>query len=138
MVVSICYASYREKNIRYPGKVPEEIASKDINRYICGNYIPKNKQEQAKLDKMQSANPVFMDTDGRYYYIEIYVNHYPNLVTYEGVQYTRSGSTLQRLEGPDLERWMAIGWYLMAKEKPDMMRFNATPSRRPALPLSAA
>lgn len=102
--VSLCYSSYRGKNIRYPGKVPEQIASKDINRYICGDYIPRNKQEQAKLEKMKSANPVYIDTDGRYYYIKIYVNHYPNLVTYEGVQYTRSGSTLQRLEGPDLER----------------------------------
>ena len=44
------------------------------------------------------------DLDGRFYYIEIIVEHYPNLVTYEGVQYTRSGSTLQRLEGLDLER----------------------------------
>ena len=48
--------------------------------------------------------PVSQDPDGRYYYIEIEVEHYPSLVTYEGVAYTRSGSTLQRLEGPDLER----------------------------------
>ena len=36
--------------------------------------------------------------------MEIDVEHYPDLVTYEGVQYTRSGSTLQRLEGLDLQR----------------------------------
>lgn len=34
----------------------------------------------------------------------ITVKHYSDLVTYEGVQYTRSGSTLQKLEGLDLER----------------------------------
>lgn len=45
-----------------------------------------------------------MDPDGRYYYIEIEVEHYQTLVTYDGVVYSRSGSTLQILDGQELER----------------------------------
>lgn len=53
---------------------------------------------------MKESNPLYLNPDGRYYYIEIEVKHYPGLVTYNGVQYTRSGSTLQIVEGAELER----------------------------------
>lgn len=91
-------------NIRYPDGVPEEVASKDINRYACGAFEPKTDKDKAKLSKWEKENPICQDRDGHYYYIEIEVKHYPDLVTYEGVQYTRSGSTLQKLNGLDLER----------------------------------
>ena len=46
-----------------------------------------------------------MDPDGRYYYIEIEVEHYQTLVTYDGVVYSRSGSTLQILDGQEIARF---------------------------------
>ena len=103
--VKLRYATERGTNIRYaPGKVPKDIESKDINRYACGIYIATSEDEKKKLEKWEKENPICQDADGRYYYIEIEVEHYPRLVTYRGVQYTRSGSTLQRLESSDLER----------------------------------
>lgn len=94
----------RGTNIRYPDGVPESIASKDINKYASGTFVASSDAEQKKLAKWEQETPVSQDADGKYYYLEIEVKHYPHLVTYEGVQYTRSGSTLQRLEGADLER----------------------------------
>ena len=90
-------------NIRY-SRVPDDIAGKPINRYACGDYVPANDREKAQLERWEKENPVSVDDDGRLYYIEIEVDHYTVLVTYNGVQYTRSGSTLQVLEGADLEQ----------------------------------
>lgn len=102
--VSLKSAAARGINIRYSDGVPESIVSKDINKYACGTFVPVNDAERKKLAKWEHETPVSQDADGKYYYLEIEVKHYSHLVTYEGVQYTRSGSTLQRLEGADLER----------------------------------
>ena len=90
-------------NIRY-SEVPDDIAKKPINRYACGRYVPENDREKAQLERWEKENPVSVDDDGRLYYIEIEVDHYTVLVTYNGIQYTRSGSTLQVLGGADLEQ----------------------------------
>lgn len=90
-------------NIRY-NVVPDNIASRQINLYACGKFVPQNDKQQKQLEKWKTENPVCCDEDGRYYYIEIEVEHYNVLVTYNGVQYTRSGSTLQTIEGADLEQ----------------------------------
>jgi ATP-dependent DNA helicase RecG len=89
-------------NIRY-NTVPESIASKQINRYSCGIFNPQNNKQKNLLEKWKAENPVCQDEDGRYYYLEIEVEHHTTLVTYNGVQYTRSGSTLQMIEGSELE-----------------------------------
>ncbi|MBR6268435.1 MAG: putative DNA binding domain-containing protein, partial [Selenomonadaceae bacterium] len=101
--VTLRYTNERGTNIRYE-KVPPDISEKDINRYACGSFQPATESDQKKLQIWQRENPVYQDPDGRYYYLEIAVDHYPNLVTYNGVAYTRSGSTLQVLEGQELER----------------------------------
>ena len=88
--VSLQYATELGKNIRYPDGVPKEISSKDLNQYACGIFTPKNEREQKKLEIWQKENPVSQDKDGRYYYLEIEVDHYPDLVTYDGVQIGRS------------------------------------------------
>ena len=90
-------------NIRY-SVVPEEISSKDCNKYACGLFLPTTEKQKEKHNKWRKEEPICQDADGKYYYIEIEVRHYNNLVTYNGVQYTRSGSTLQVLEGKDLEQ----------------------------------
>ena len=102
--VRLHFTEERGTNIRYPDGVPKNIASKDINRYACGLYTPTTDKEKKKLAKWEEETPICQDADGRFYYIEIEVEHYPGLVTYDGVQYTRSGSTLQKMEGLDLER----------------------------------
>lgn len=102
--VRLHFATERGVNIRYPDGVPTEIASKDLNRYASGTFTATTERDKKKLAKWEEETPICQDPDGRYYYLEIDVEHYPDLVTYEGVQYTRSGSTLQRLEGLDLQR----------------------------------
>ena len=98
--VRLCHVATRGVNIRYLDGVPEEISSKDVNKFACGTFIPTtDKQKKWMAEQPQ----VYQDPDGNYYYLEIEVRHYSHLVTYHGVQYTRSGSTLQKLEGPDLE-----------------------------------
>lgn len=47
--VSLYFATQRGTNIRYPDGVPETIASKEVNLYACGRYVPKNDREQRKL-----------------------------------------------------------------------------------------
>lgn len=113
--VMLRFTTERGTNIRYPNGVPEDIANKDINKYACGTFTPTNDAENKKLSKWEQEAPVAPDADGKYYYLEIEVKHYSHLVTYEGVQYTRSGSTLQRLEGSDLER--AVLALQMEKQK---------------------
>ena len=93
----------RGTNIRYPKGIPSDISSKEINLYACGLFTANTEKEQKKLAKWEEEIPVCQDEDGNYYFLEIEVKHYSHLVTYEGVQYTRSGSTLQKLEGQDLE-----------------------------------
>ena len=105
--IKLHYADAIGTNIRYPDGVPEDVAVKDINKYACGNFIPHGSKDKMKLDKWENENPVSQDADGRYYYIEIVVEHYDYLVTYDGKAYTRSGSTLQLLEGQELERAVA-------------------------------
>ena len=102
--VRLHYASEIGTNIRYPNGVPDNIASKAVNQYACGKFNPKTENDRKKLEKWKSEIPVSQDPDGKYYYIEIIVNHYDHLLTYDGKAYTRSGSTLQMLEGQDLER----------------------------------
>ena len=101
--IRLRYSKLRGANIRHPNGVPKGIASKDVNRYVCGSFVPKNERERAKLEKWEKENPVSQDSDGRFYYVEIVVDQLPYLVTYDGVAYARSGSTLQRLEGAELE-----------------------------------
>ena len=101
--VRLRWVKKRGTNIRYK-KIPDRVASKDINKYACGTFIPTNERDREKLRKWEKENPVCQDSDGNFYYIEIEVSHYPNLVTYNGVAYTRTGSTLQVLEGQELER----------------------------------
>ena len=101
--VSLRFVNERGTNIRYD-VVPDHVAAKDINQYVCGTYHPVTDKDREKLRIWERENPVFQDPDGRYYYLEIEVDHYPNLVTYNGVAYTRSGSVLQVLEGQELER----------------------------------
>ena len=90
-------------NIRY-NTVPADVASKQINQYACGTFVPQNEKQRQRLARWETENPVCQDEDGNYYYIEIEVGHYDVLVTYNGVQYTRTGSTLQTIEGADLEQ----------------------------------
>ena len=101
--VRLRHADSLGTNIRY-NTVPQSIAAKAVNRYACGTYTPQNDKEKNQLAKWEKEIPVHQDPDGRYYYIEIEVEHYSVLVTYNGVQYTRSGSTLQFIEGVDLEQ----------------------------------
>lgn len=102
--IRLRWADHRGDNIRYPSGVPEHVALKQINQYACGSFTPKTDRERSLLAKWEAENPVSMDFDGRYYYIEIVVEHYSGLVTYDGIAYTRSGSTLQILEGQELEK----------------------------------
>ena len=100
--VSLKWAENPGINIRYVDP-PENVAEKVFNLYVCGKYLPKNDAMQKKLARWEKENPIYRDEDGRYYYIEISIAASPSLITYKGVAYVRSGSTLQILEGHELE-----------------------------------
>lgn len=102
--VRLNYADHIGDNIRYPDDVPKYIASKDVNRYACGCFVPKSEKDEKKLAVWQKETPVTQDSDGRYYYIEIIVEPLQDLVFCDGIAYTRSGSTLQILSGLELEK----------------------------------
>ncbi len=102
--VRLKFASESGTNIRYTNGVPLCVASKLVNKYVCGDIAALDENEKRNLERIKVDNPLYRDLDGRYYYIEIEVRHYPGLVTYNGVQYSRSGSTLQIVEGIELER----------------------------------
>ena len=107
-------AERRGVNIRYGTdgtresgmQIPAEIRNRDKNLYAAGIFEPKDEQQELKLKKWQSEEPVIVNSDGTLDYLEIVVAPYPHMVSCDGKVYKRSGSTLQELNGIELEKFI--------------------------------
>jgi len=107
-------AERRGVNIRYGTdgtkesnkQIPAEIRQRDKNLYAAGIFEPKDKQQELKLKKWKSEEPVIVNDDGTLDYLEIVVEPYPHMVSCDGKVYKRSGSTLQELNGIELEKFI--------------------------------
>ena len=107
-------AERRGVNIRYGTdgtkesnkQIPVEIRNRDKNLYAAGIFKPKDKQQELKLKKWMSEEPVIVNQDGTLDYLEIVVEPYPHMVSCDGKVYKRSGSTLQELNGIELEKFI--------------------------------
>ena len=107
-------AERRGVNIRYGTdgtkesnkQIPAEIRHRDKNLYAAGIFEPKDKQQELKLKKWKSEEPVIVNEDGTLDYLEIVVEPYPHMVSCDGKVYKRSGSTLQELNGIELEKFI--------------------------------
>lgn len=116
IIASVLYhsAERRGVNIRYGTdgtdesnqKIPPEIRNRDRNLYAAGRFVPKDEQQQKKLDKWEAEEPVIVNADGTLDYLEIVVEPYPHMVSCDGKVYKRSGSTLQELNGIELEKFV--------------------------------
>jgi len=104
-------------NIRYKNEIPSSVTKKLINRYACGeisyetikdddsNSIETEKMKKALL-RIESEATVHVNDDDTVDYICISVSSFPFAVSYEGRYYKRSGSTLQLLEGLQLQEFL--------------------------------
>ncbi len=107
-------AERRGVNIRYGTdgtkesnmQIPADIRNRDKNQYAAGTFVPKDKQQEQKLKKWKSEEPVIVNDDGTLDYLEIVVEPYPHMVSCDGKVYKRSGSTLQELNGIELEKFI--------------------------------
>lgn len=107
-------AERRGVNIRYGTdgtkesnkQIPVEIRHRDKNLYAAGIFKPKDHQQELKLKKWMSEEPVIVNQDGTLDYLEIVVAPYPHMVSCDGKVYKRSGSTLQELNGIELEKFI--------------------------------
>ena len=86
--------------------IPQNVFEKKKNKYALGEFMPRNEREQKQLEKWQLEEPVYQNQDGSLDYIEIVIEPYPHLVSYNGVVYKRSGSDLQTLDGIELQEFV--------------------------------
>lgn len=116
IVANILYhcADRQGVNIRYgadgtaesENMIPKDIRNKDINLYAVGKFVPEDQKQQKKLEIWKKENPVTVNADGTLDYLEIIVEPYPHMVSCDGKVYKRSGSTMQELNGMELEKFV--------------------------------
>lgn len=106
-------------NIRYTTDIPESVSKKLVNRYASGEFNSQNidevlsgssSEELAKtkkaLQRVEVEAQVHVNDDDSVEYISITVEQYPFAISYEGRYYKRSGSTLQLLDGFELQNFL--------------------------------
>ena len=104
------YKAYGAENIRYGVSVPEDISSKLINKYACGEISTEMLDGSDKLYRplatIEGENKIWEMEDGTREYISISIIKYPFAVSCDGKYYKRSGSTLQELNGFELQNFL--------------------------------
>lgn len=104
------HKAYGAENVRYGADVPEDISSKLINKYACGEISTEMLDSSDRLYKSLAAierdNKVWEAEDGVREYISIEIIKYPFAVSCDGKYYKRSGSTLQELNGFELQNFL--------------------------------
>ena len=106
-------------NIRYTSEIPEHIRMAVVNRYASGEFDSQNVESKLsentknELDKIKKAlnrieaeAQVHVNEDESVDYISISVEKYPFAISCEGKYYKRSGSTLQLLDGFELQNFL--------------------------------
>ena len=103
------------ENIRYTGKIPDQIRSKVVNRYACGEInseiIADSRDNEIKklakaVEKLEAETPIHINEDGTLDYISITIERYPFAISCDGKYYKRSGSTLHLLDGFELQNFL--------------------------------
>lgn len=103
------HKAYGAENVRYGYSVPEDVSSKLVNQYACGlintGMLDSSDRRYKSLAVIERDNKVW-ETEGVREYISIGVIKYPFAVSCDGKYYKRSGSTLQELNGFELQNFL--------------------------------
>lgn len=104
------HVAYGAENIRYGVAVPDDVSSKLINQYACGlintEMINSADKRYKSLVAIERDNKIWEAEDGAREYISIRIVKYPFAVSCDGKYYKRSGSTLQELNGFELQNFL--------------------------------
>ena len=104
------HKAYGTENLRYGDSVPEDISSKLINKYACGlintGMLDSSDRSYKSLAAIERDNKICETEDGIREYISIGIIKYPFAVSCDGKYYKRSGSTLQELNGFELQNFL--------------------------------
>lgn len=97
-------------NVRYGDYVPVNVSSRLVNQYACGLINTRSMDSADKRYKslvvIEKDNKIWEAKDGTREYISICVIKYPFAVSCDGKYYKRSGSTLQELNGFELQNFL--------------------------------
>ena len=97
-------------NVRFNDSVPENVSSKLVNQYACGlintGMMDRTDKRYKSLAVIEKDNKIWEADDGTREYISIGVIKYPFAVSCDGKYYKRSGSTLQELNGFELQNFL--------------------------------
>ncbi len=103
------HKAYRAENVRYGYSVPEDVSSKLVNQYACGlintGMLDSSDRRYKSLAVIEKDNKIW-EIEGIREYISIGVIKYPFAVSCDGKYYKRSGSTLQELNGFELQNFL--------------------------------
>ena len=103
------HKAYGAENVRYGYSVPEDVSSKIVNQYACGlintGMLDNSDRRYKSLAVIERDNKIW-ETEGVREYISIGVIKYPFAVSCDGKYYKRSGSTLQELNGFELQNFL--------------------------------
>lgn len=104
------HKAYGTENVRYSNSVPEDVSSKLINKYVCGlintGMLNSSDRSYRSLAAIERDNKIWEMEDGTREYISISIIKYPFAVSCDGKYYKRSGSTLQELNGFELQNFL--------------------------------
>lgn len=104
------HKTYGVENVRYGNSVPEDVSSKLINKYACGmintGMVDSSDKIYKSLAAIERDNKIWEMEDGTREYISISIIKYPFAVSCDGKYYKRSGSTLQELNGFELQNFL--------------------------------
>lgn len=103
------HKAYGAENVRYGYSIPEDVSSKLVNQYACGlintGMLDSSDRRYKSLAIIERDNKIW-ETEGIREYISIGVIKYPFAVSCDGKYYKRSGSTLQELNGFELQNFL--------------------------------
>ena len=103
------HKAYGAENVRYGYSVPEDVSSKIVNQYACGlintGMLDNSDRRYKSLAVIERDNKIW-ETEGDREHISIGVIKYPFAVSCDGKYYKRSGSTLQELNGFELQNFL--------------------------------
>lgn len=103
-------SSVGAENVRYGENVPGNISSKMINQYACGlissSSVDQTDSRYKALLDIEKENTIWESNDGIREYLAITIQGYPYAISCDGKYYKRSGSTLQVLNGFELQNFL--------------------------------
>ncbi len=98
------------ENVRYGNSVPENISDRLMNQYACGlintTMLDTGDKRYRPLVMIENDNKIWEVEDGTREYISIEIIKYPYAISCDGKYYKRSGSTLQELNGFELQNFL--------------------------------